>query len=143
MSDTTRPTTGNGQVATVLVVDDEPDVRHVVSLMLRREGYEVLEAGDGEAAVEVVRAARGAVDAVLLDVMMPRMTGHEALPAIRALAPETPVVLFSGYAREEVAEHLDNATVHTSFVPKPFDRTDLLAAIDEAVRASPRRRDAG
>ncbi|MDP9022691.1 MAG: response regulator [Actinomycetota bacterium] len=139
MSDTTGPSQLPPK-GTVLVVDDEPDVRQIVGLLLRREGHEVLEAGDGEAALHAVREAGNSIDAVLLDVMMPRMTGHEALPAIRELQPEMPVVFFSGYDRGEVTGHLQTATAHTTFVPKPFTNEQLLAAISEAISASSRHR---
>lgn len=124
--------------ATVLVVDDEPDVRQVVSLVLRRSGYEVLEAGDGEEAVARVREQGDRIDVVLLDVMMPGMTGHDALPAIRDLVPTMPVVFFSGYDRSEVAAHLDDPVAPTTFLPKPFGNQDLVDAIAEAIDGSGR-----
>lgn len=127
------PDTGDAPAgATVLVVDDEPHVREIVQLMLRRGGHRTIEAADGREAVETVRERRAEIDVVLLDVMMPQMTGHETLPAIRELAPGMPVVFFSGYDREEVAEHLEGP-VHTSFLPKPFDHESLLAAIAAAL----------
>lgn len=141
MTDTTDGGEQHPPTGTVLVVDDEPGVRQIVGLLLRRRGHEVLEADDGEAAVQAVRQAGSSIDAVLLDVMMPRMTGHEALSAIRELQPEMPVVFFSGYDRAEVSGHLQTATTHTAFVPKPFANEQLLAAISEAIRASSRRRD--
>lgn len=136
-----RPSEPSGAAGgTVLVVDDDADVRHVVRVMLRRGGHDVLEAEDGEAGVDVVRERGAGIDAVLLDVMMPRMTGHEALPAIRELVPDMPVVFFTGYDRSEVAEYLDETGAHTGFLAKPFDKDDLLEAIAEAVSASPARR---
>lgn len=120
----------------VLVVDDEPDVRRVAVMMLRRGGYEAVEARDGVEAVDILRARGHEIDVVLLDVMMPRMTGHEALPAIRELAPRMPVVFFSGYDRGEVLQHLDGASTHTAFLPKPFDKASLLAAVGAAFSAS-------
>lgn len=118
--------------ATVLVVDDEPDVRLVLSLLLRRSGFEVLEAVDGRQAGEVLGEHRDRVDVVLMDVMMPVMTGPEALPHLRALVPDLPVVFHSGYDRGEVAAHLSEAPPYTSFVPKPAERQVL---VDELTRA--------
>lgn len=120
----------------MLVVDDESEVRQIAALMLRRGGHRTFEAGDGEEAIELLREHRDEIDVVLLDVMMPRMTGHEALPAIRELSPQMPVVFFTGYDRGEVAEYVDGATVHTAFLPKPFDSQSLLGAIGEALSAA-------
>lgn len=128
-----------GERRSVLVVDDEVDVRQIAKLMLRRGEHPVLEAGNGVEAVEVVRERGDEIGVVLLDVMMPRMTGHEALPLIRELRPDMPVVFFSGYDRGEVAGHLERASAHTSFLPKPFAREDLLAAVDSALSAAPGR----
>lgn len=120
--------------ATVLVADDEPDVRTVLRLMLRRSGVGVLEAVHGREAVERVRD-HDAIDAVLLDVMMPEMTGPEALSRIRDLVPTMPAVFVSGYERDRVAEHLGERPVHTGFLPKPFGREELVAAVTAALRS--------
>lgn len=120
---------------TVLVVEDDPSVREVVQIMLQRGGHRTIEAADGHEAVETVGQRREEIDVILLDVMMPRMTGHEAFPAIRAIAPDMPVVFFSGYDREEVAAHL-GGTAHTAFLPKPFDKEGLLGAIEAALAAA-------
>lgn len=123
----------------VLVVDDDADVREITRLMLRKGDHQVIQAANGAEAVDVVRDRGDEIGAVLLDVMMPRMTGHEALPRIRELVPDMPVVFFSGFDRDEVAEHLDRASVHTTFLPKPFAREDLLAAVESALSAGPER----
>src|SRR4051812_36908026 len=69
-------------MATVLVVDDEPDIRYLVKVNLELDGHEVLTAANGTEALELVRAAPP--DVVLLDVMMPHMDGWEVLEAIKA-----------------------------------------------------------
>lgn len=121
---------------TVLHVEDEPDVRLVVSLLLRRAGFDVVEAGDGREAGEVLRENLDTVDVVLMDVMMPVMTGTEALPVLRELAPDLPVVFHSGYDRGQVAAHLSDGTPYTSFVPKPAEKQAL---VDELNRAAASR----
>lgn len=120
---------------TVLVVDDDAAVRRVVELVLRRGGYDVMEAVDGEAAIALVRQHANEISIVLLDVMMPRMTGKEAFPGIRDEAPDMPVIFFSGYDRNEVAEHLDEQLAFTSFLPKPFDNRQLLTLISEGIES--------
>lgn len=126
---------GAERETTILVVDDEPDVRTVVRVIAGRSGYQVLEAANGRDAVEVLAQRREGIDAVILDVTMPVMTGHEALPRLRALVPDLPVLLISGYDRSEVAQHLSDPAAQTDFLPKPFTKQQLLAAILRAVTA--------
>ena len=124
----------SAQDATILLVDDDDMVRLVTALLLRRGGYEVVEAVNGRDAVERVEADPGRFDAVLLDVMMPVMTGHEAFPKLRALDPDLPIVFVSGFDQSEIAEHLGGATAHTAFLPKPYANDALYAAMATAVR---------
>lgn len=116
---------------TVLLVDDEPDVRLVTGLLLRRAGYTVVEADTGRAALDVIREG-AVVDVVLLDVMMPEMTGPEALPELRQLDPTLPVVFYSGFDPGEVADELGDASAYTSFLPKPSENPVLVAELDRA-----------
>jgi CheY-like chemotaxis protein len=81
------------------LVDDEPLVRGVLRRLLEREGHVVLEAGSAEQAREVLRSPESAVEVVILDQSMPRETGIQALPSLRALT-RAPVVLFTGMAPE-------------------------------------------
>ncbi|MBS3942223.1 MAG: response regulator [Actinobacteria bacterium] len=123
-----------GHEATILLVDDDDMVRTVTALLLRRGGYEVVEAVDGRDAVERFAAEPQRFDAVLLDVMMPVMTGHEAFANLRQLDPGLPIVFFSGFDKSEIAEHLSGASAHTTFVPKPYDNEALYAAMAAAVK---------
>lgn len=127
--------TGPGRDTTILVVDDEADVRTIVRLIARRQGYQTVEAANGQEAVDVLTEGTQAIDAVVLDVTMPVMTGHEALPRLRELDPDVPVVLISGYDRSEVAQHLSDPAPHTEFLPKPFTKQQLLSALSRAVTA--------
>lgn len=126
---------GAGRDTTILVVDDEPDVRTIVRLIARRQGYQTVEAANGQEAIDVLMDHAQSIDAVVLDVTMPVMTGHEALPRLRELAPDVPVVLISGYDRSEVAQHLSDTGAHTEFLPKPFTKQQLLSALSRAVTA--------
>jgi two-component system cell cycle sensor histidine kinase/response regulator CckA len=121
-------------VGRVLVVDDEADVRMVVRVLLGRAGHTVIEAGDGAQALDTIRDAGGDLDVVLLDIMMPRMTGPEAFPLIRDIAPDLPVVFVSGYDRGEVAHLLDGGSSGwTAFLAKPFAKEELFDTVEAAV----------
>lgn len=80
----------------VLVADDEPEVRDVVDTALRRAGFRVWLAADGQHALEVFQSNHLAIDAALLDVNMPRLNGPQALAAIQELAPRIPCCFMSG-----------------------------------------------
>jgi signal transduction histidine kinase/CheY-like chemotaxis protein len=122
---------------TILVVDDDETVRDVASRMLRRMGYDVLAACDGREAVDLFRRQPQAIDCVLLDLTMPRMSGEAAFTEIRAIRPGVPVVMASGYNEQEVARRFTDQAV-PGFIQKPFQSADLARKIQEALQESPR-----
>ena len=125
------PAAGSG---TILLVDDEAQVRSATARMLAALGYDVLEADDALHGLEIFRLRGGVVDAVLLDVSMPRLSGEEALRLLREIDPEVRVVLYSGYADEEVAARLVPLGA-AAVLQKPFSREQLAAAIRSALAA--------
>jgi signal transduction histidine kinase/CheY-like chemotaxis protein len=111
---------------TILVVDDEADVRRIVARMLVHLGMDVLEAGDGDQALRVLSDSAGrGIDVVLLDLMMPIRSGRATLAEMRARGITTPVIIASGYSPESV-EREDGVS---AFVQKPFRLEDLRSAI--------------
>ncbi len=124
-----RAATGGGPL--VLVADDEPVVREVVRAMLEREGCEVLVTADGREAVERFREERERIQLVLLDVSMPNLSGAQALAALRALDPEVPVILSSGYTEVDALEGVKDTIA--GFVHKPFSGEQLLAAVRQVL----------
>lgn len=117
----------------ILVVDDEPDIRHLIVVSLRRAGYAIEEAEDGETAV--ARAMADPPDLLIVDVMMPGMSGHDVA---RELAgdPRTaaiPILMLSakGQARD-VDEGL--ASGAHAYVVKPFSPRELAMRVAEMVR---------
>ena len=123
--------------ARILVADDEDDVRAVVRAMLESFGYRVIEARDGREAVDLFRERHGEIDLVLLDLMMPRMTGEEALAEMRKTNPGVRAILASGYdesgrLREILAAGFD------TFLQKPFRRRELGQKVGDAIRPLPR-----
>ncbi len=108
----------------VLVADDEQDVRMVVRAMLESLGYEVLEAADGADAVELFRARHADIALVLLDLMMPRMTGDQAFAEMRRIDPAVKALLASGYDESgRVGEIVSGG--FGGFLQKPFRRGEL------------------
>jgi two-component system nitrogen regulation response regulator NtrX len=117
--------------STVLVVDDEKNIRRTIRMVLEGEDIEVLEAGSAEEALSTVESED--LDAVILDVRLPGMTGVDALKKLRAQKELVPVVMISGHASiaEAVEAVLQGAT---DFLEKPLDRDRLLVSVRNALR---------
>jgi CheY-like chemotaxis protein len=116
--------------ATVLIVEDEDALRQPVSKMLRKSGFDVLEAADGTAAIELLRARTSEIDVVLLDLTIPGASSADVVAEVMKLRPDLKVVLTSAYS-SEVAAQID-APVVQGFVRKPFPFNDLLRALRAA-----------
>ena len=113
---------------TVLVVDDEELVRDVTRNILEQSGFAVLTAESGREGVETFRAQAATIDAVVLDMMMPDMGGEEVYAEIRSIRPGAPIVVSSGYTREDVTSRLASEGPVT-FVQKPYQPAALTAAL--------------
>ena len=116
--------------ATVLVVDDEPQIRRVMRTTLTAEGYEVTDARTGEQALERLQAQ--AYDLILLDVNMPGMSGLETCRAIRASSDVAIIMLTVRNTEHDKVDALDAGA--DDYVTKPFSMPELLARIRAALR---------
>ena len=114
--------------ATVLVVDDEAAVRHVVSSFLEREGMQVFTAKDGEEAVEVFRRHAHEIGLVILDLTMPKMDGEQTFHAIHAISSEIPIMLTSGHSETEVVSRLSLCGL-AGFIRKPYTRDAFIGEV--------------
>lgn len=119
----------------VLLADDEEDVRGVVHAMLETLGYEVIEARDGLEAVEIFRRRAAEIDLVILDLVMPRLTGEAALEQMRRIAPAVPAILISGYDESGRIREIV-AAGFSGFLQKPFRRQDLGKKMRELLGVS-------
>ena len=114
----------------VLCADDDEDILSLVSLRLRRAGFEVATAADGEQAVEIARSRRPAL--AVLDVMMPKRTGYEVLAALRAdeSLRGIKVILLSARVQEgDIAQGMDAGA--DAYLAKPFKAHDLVSKVEE------------
>ena len=121
----------------VLVADDEATLRDLARSALERAGLEVLEARDGQEAVDRFRAESGRIEVVFLDLTMPRMGGAEAFRLIRQLDPTARVLLTSGYTEQEALDTLANL-IPDGFLQKPFRVRDLVDKVRELMASIPR-----
>jgi two-component system, cell cycle sensor histidine kinase and response regulator CckA len=114
----------------VLVVDDEPFVREVVSDILTQQGMRVLVAGDGYEGLEQFKTHRAEIDLILLDMKMPGMNGEQVYHAVRAIDDNCRVILSSGYLDTDSTTQLSQRPF-TSFLPKPYDLETLVNSVKE------------
>jgi two-component system cell cycle sensor histidine kinase/response regulator CckA len=117
---------------TILLVEDEEAVRSFAARALRMRGYNVLEAGGGEEALEIVKAGDTKIDLVITDVVMPNMDGPTMVRHIKVLKPDLDVIFMSGYA-EEAFRRNDQTSEDIHFLPKPFGLKQLAAKVKEVL----------
>lgn len=129
-----RDLAGNG---IVLVVDDEAVVRKIAAASLKRYGYVTVTADNGREGVDLFRASHNELTMVLLDLTMPVMDGEEALRQIRAIDPEIPVVLSSGFKESEAVRRFDGKGL-AGFIQKPYTASALAEKVRKVVRENPR-----
>jgi PAS domain S-box-containing protein len=114
--------------STVLVVEDEDALRGPVTKLLRRAGFEVLEAADGHAAIDVLRADGAKVDVILLDLTIPGPSSHEVVAQAVQARPDVKVVLTSAYSEEMARRVVGNEQVR-GFIRKPFQLSELVRTL--------------
>jgi PAS domain S-box-containing protein len=119
---------------TILLVEDEPEVRSVVKQMLARHGYGVLEAGDGAKALLIARSYPGRIDLLLTDVVMPGMSGREVATEFLRERPDACAIYMSGYTDDTVVQQgvIERGV---PFIQKPFTPTTLLQRIRDVLRS--------
>lgn len=115
----------------ILVVDDEKAMRASISQCLQAAGYRVLEAADGAQGIDILSKEKPAL--IVLDVMMPNLTGLEMVAEVRRLGLAIPVLMLT--TRNEIAEKVDGLNAGADdYLGKPFDRRELLARVQALLR---------
>jgi PAS domain S-box-containing protein len=114
---------------TILLVDDEPMVRDLGTEILRGYGYQVVEAADGVEALEIFNHKRAEIDLVILDLLMPKLSGKETLERLRQLDSTLKILICSGYGTREPESQLLAGDRQTPLVHKPFKPEELVYAV--------------
>ncbi|MGH7515955.1 MAG: ATP-binding protein [Gemmatimonadales bacterium] len=120
---------------TVLLVEDEDAVRTMAARILRQQGFTVVEASDGGAALEALQDYGGALDLILTDVVMPGVSGVELADRAVQLRPGMPVLFMSGFSEREVADR-SGAPAGTLLLTKPFHAGELVAAVQKVLEGT-------
>ena len=117
---------------TILIAEDEPEIRDLVTIILTDQGYEVISAANGEEAICKFIGNKEHVALVMLDVMMPKKSGKEVFLEIRRQKPEMKVIFTSGYS-ENMLDFDEIKNSHVHFLQKPALPSNLLKKVREAL----------
>jgi len=113
-------------------VEDEDTLRLSVSRVLRKRGFSVLEARDGNLAVDLIRARKENIAVVLLDLNLPGKSSHDVIEELRRARPGVKLILTSAYGRDSLSETLDGLQ-EKSFIRKPYHLSELVSEIVNAL----------
>jgi signal transduction histidine kinase/CheY-like chemotaxis protein len=134
LPDEVRPSEKSAQASgTILVVDDDDDVRRVTERILRNAGYDVLSATSGPSALVVARERTGVIDLLLTDIVMPGMSGRDLAREIAVARADIRVIFMSGY-------HQHAPIANSQFIAKPFGRLELLDKVRDCLASDPAAR---
>jgi len=120
---------------TVLFVEDEDSLRLAVAKILSKRNFQVFEAADGAAAIELLKSDPGGIGVVLLDVTLPGISGGELLDELRGIRPEVKVILCTAYSQETALREFGGRDVW-GFIRKPYQIDDLVKLLQRAAGAS-------
>ncbi len=117
----------------VLIAEDESAIREIIAITLRRAGYEVTEACDGQQAIDIYNSKNGAFDVVLLDIMMPNVDGLEVCKTLRNQSSTVGIIMLTAKTQEmdKVSGLLMGAD---DYITKPFSPSELMARVDSVYR---------
>ena len=123
-----------GGTETILIAEDEPDLRELARIFLEGYGYKVLEAASAELAIETAGAFTGSIDLLLTDVIMPGMSGRQLAESILSKRPQTKIVYMTGYTDDMVVQHkvLEPGVM---LLQKPFSKVDLALKVRSTLDA--------
>jgi PAS domain S-box-containing protein len=130
----TRPPVGS-VAATVLVAEDWEDLRKAVVMVLRKAGFEVLEAADGSAAIDILRRKEHEIHLMLLDMTMPGAPSLEIVAEVEKSRPDTRIILTSAYSQEVVMDGMIEGQIY-GFIRKPFQMANLLQMLRDILSAA-------
>ncbi|SDP55688.1 response regulator [Desulforhopalus singaporensis] len=128
---TTPPSSAQSHAANILVIDDEPRIRDACRIVLSENGFEVAVAPDGEQGLQMIQQKH--YDIILVDLMMPSISGFDVLSEVRKNHPDTVVIVITGYA---TLEHSIEAMKRGAFdfIPKPFTPDQLRAVVNKSLK---------
>jgi two-component system, cell cycle sensor histidine kinase and response regulator CckA len=134
--ETPAPVVEEAPRETILLVEDEPGIRALVRKILRRERYQVIEAGSGEEALNAAAAHEGRINLLITDVMLPGISGRDLAEGMREWLPNLQVLYVSGYSNDQ-SVHTGDFPTGSRFLQKPFTLSALVTKVREALDGVP------
>ena len=124
-------------MARILIIDDEPQIRSMLKLMLEREGYEIVEASDGVAGIKIYR--QNPADLIITDLIMPNKDGIGMIIDLKKEFPDVKIIAMSGGGLNKPDGYLKGAKKlgAACTLTKPIDREEMLKAVREILKESP------
>ena len=124
-------------MARILIIDDEPQIRSMLTLMLEREGYEIVEAADGVAGIKIYR--QNPADLIITDLIMPNKDGIGMIIDLKKEFPDVKIIAMSGGGLNKPDGYLKGAKKlgAACTLTKPIDRDEMLKAVREILKESP------
>ena len=118
----------------VLIVDDEPDVRKIVNMTLTKAGYDVIEAEDGEKAIQEINQGENPLmlDVIISDIRMPKINGVEAINYFQQQFPRVPIIVLTGFPDMEMATGFLKQGI-VDYLVKPVEKEKLTSAVAKAI----------
>jgi len=120
--------------ASVLVVEDEAHMLLLLEKILIRRGYRVLKASNGQAALDMYQRHKGEIDAIMLDMGLPKISGRDVLRQIMSQNPDVNVVVTSGYIKPELKLEISHRRI--KFVRKPYTPDDVCNALQDLIESA-------
>jgi CheY-like chemotaxis protein len=124
---------------TILLAEDEPSLRDLLSTQLRNLGYKVITAVDGQDALDIMRNHAPAIDLLVTDMVMPRIGGRDLANTLRANNPKLNVIFISGYPGHDNMDINLDVSAGAHFLAKPFTLRELAQLIRVALKSEPTR----
>ncbi len=118
----------------ILVVDDDPDIRKLIRLILENSGYDILEAENGQEAMDLLRSGENplVIDTIISDLTMPKVDGYEAIAYFQKEFPSIPIIVLTGIADLEVATSFMRRGI-SNYLVKPVDGKKLTTSVANAI----------
>jgi DNA-binding response OmpR family regulator len=122
---------GDARQTVILVVDDDVMIRNIVTILLQRQGYDVLSGSDGQEGLDISRKYPGTIALAITDVDMPRLNGLDLSARLLEERPDIKILVMSGVDTHEIVSR----NIHMPFLPKPFDGEVLIEKVRASLRA--------
>ena len=118
----------------ILVVDDDPDIRKLIRLILEKDGYDILDAENGQEAMDLIRSGENpmVIDTIISDLSMPKVNGYEAIAYFQKEFPSIPIIVLTGIADLDVATSFMRRGI-SNYLVKPVDGKKLTASVANAI----------